>query len=119
MGVDATAAHALRLSKLLRDDDVDGAIEAGLMDFAPPDALGAAGSLAIACSEILATQRRLRNAWAARERHRARNARLARRADERGARRAAAPAAAATPASSLPPAAAAALARAKARAAGK
>lgn len=119
MSVESPAAHALRLSKLLRDDDVDGAIEAGLMEFVATDAFCAGEPLASACTRILAAQHHLRDAWEARERHRARNARIARRAAERGAKRAPVRTGAATPAAALPPAAAAALARAKARAAGK
>lgn len=102
----------LRLLALLHEDDLDGALEAGLMDYAaraddPADA------------PLLAAQRRLRSAWAARERHRARAARLARIAAEREARRRAAVPAAGAPGAAaappLPPAAAAALARARAR----
>ncbi|AKC87533.1 hypothetical protein [Pseudoxanthomonas suwonensis] len=110
-----------RLLSLLRAGDLDGALQAGLMDHAasgdPEDA------------PLLAAQRQLRTAWDARERHRARAARLARRAAERAARRASAAAvteppvaAAGAPAASapaLPPAAAAALARARAKAAGR
>jgi len=99
-----------RLLQLLEAGDLDGAIDAGLMDHPargddPADA------------PLLAAQRRLREAWAARDRHRARNARLAHIAAEREARRAPAHAPAGAPA--LPPAAAAALARARARAAGR
>jgi len=61
-------------------------------------------------------QQQLDAAWAARERHRARAARLERRDAERQARRAPPPVADSKPA--LPSAAAAILARAKARAAG-
>ncbi|MFO7340275.1 MAG: hypothetical protein C0P65_010680, partial [Lysobacteraceae bacterium] len=80
----------LRLLALLHEDDLDGALEAGLMDYAaraddPADA------------PLLAAQRRLRTAWAARERHRARAARLARIAAEREARRRAAVPAAGAP----------------------
>lgn len=123
--------HA-RLCALLQAGDVDAALQAGLMRY--PASPGAADA------PIRAAQEQLRNAWAARERHRARDARLARQAAERAARRAArategstpatatpAPAAGAAPATSpvhaaaasLPPAAAAALARARAKAAGK
>lgn len=128
------ALHA-RLLALLRTGDTDAALQAGLMDYP--------ASPAPADAPIRAAQERLRTAWDARERHRARDARLARQAAERTTRRTAAmarhadgaasaaatqaPAAAttsgaptaapATPA--LPPAAAAALARARARAAGK
>lgn len=101
-----------RLAALLRDGDVDAAIDAGLMAFIDDGRHG----LDAGTRQLLAdTQRRLRTAWDARERHRARAARLARRQAERDARRALPPAqAAAKPA--LPAAAAAALARARAKA---
>jgi len=108
------AARTEAILAMLARDDLDAAIDAGLMDLVPcaPDC---------ACTPrwtpIADAQRRLRAAWDARDRHRARQARLARRAAERDARRAPAPAApSARPA--LPPSAAAILARAKARAAG-
>jgi hypothetical protein len=98
------------LVALILDDELDAALEAGLMEFVDDPALAPA-----ARGLILAMQRRLREAWDARERYRARGARLARRKAVRDGRRGAAPVAAAgKPA--LPPAAAAALARAKARA---
>lgn len=122
------AAQRQQLLALLHASDLDGALQAGLMDYAPGDE--------DADGPIAETQARLRSAWAARERHRARESRLAGRAAERAARRSAtrpaattsgtpgaqasaavSPAAAAGPA--LPAAAAAALARARARAAGK
>lgn len=111
------AARGESLLALLARDDLDAAIDAGLMDIAPCSA-------DCACVTRLApiwdAQRRLRTAWEARERHRARQARLLRRAAERDARRAPAPATPQAPrSSSLPPSAAAILARAKARAAGK
>ncbi|HST43611.1 MAG TPA: hypothetical protein VLK29_00125 [Luteimonas sp.] len=104
-----------------RNGDRDGAIEAGLMalDAADP------GLSADDALQLRAIQAALHAAWAARERHRQRSARLSRRAAERDRRRTpgadpqtgagAAPAAGAGV--GLPPAAAAALARAKARAA--
>ncbi len=106
------APDPFRLAALLREDAVDAAIEAGLMAFADHGR----HDLDAATRELLAgAQRRLRIAWDARERHLARDARLARRQAERDARRAKPPAqAAAKPA--LPAAAAAALARARARA---
>ncbi|GAA3922518.1 hypothetical protein [Luteimonas lutimaris] len=119
---DACVAQARRLAALLRDDDVDTAIEAGLMEFVPcPRCAGAgAGAIVDDCALVSAAQQRLRTAWDARERYRARTARLQRRAAERAERRAAPLAAAHGPRKpALPPAAAAALARAKARAAGK
>ena len=102
----------MQMAALILADDLDAALEAGLMEFVDDLALAPP-----ARELILATQRRLREAWDARERYRAREARMARRKATRDARRAPATAAVAvvgTPA--LPPAAAAALARAKARA---
>jgi hypothetical protein len=99
-----------RLCALLRAYELDAALDAGLMDFIDDPVLDPADR-----ALILAAQRQLRAAWDARERYRARQARLARRDAARPARR---NATAALPASqpALPPAAAAALARAKARA---
>ncbi|MFT3668963.1 MAG: hypothetical protein QM795_10375 [Pseudoxanthomonas sp.] len=108
--------QARALARLLADDAVDAALDAGLMEWAP-------------CSEgctdpahadaITHAQARLRTAWAARERYRQRAVRLARRVAEREARRIAAqpsgPAAPVRPA--LPAAAAAILERARAKAA--
>lgn len=110
-----------RLVALLRDDDVDAAIDAGLMAAWPDTCADVLDAKARAL--LLATRARLRTAWDARARFEARNARLARRAEEReAARRVPAPvpavadAAPARPA--LPSNAAAILARAKARATG-
>lgn len=107
-----SAPDPFRLVALLREGDIDAAIEAGLMAFVDDGRC----DLDAATRELLAdAQRRLRIAWGARERHRARAARLARRQAERDARRAKPPAqVAAKPA--LPAAAAAALARARTRA---
>lgn len=100
-----------RLATLLRDDDVDAALEAGLMAFVDDGRHG----LDAGTRELLAgAQRRLRIAWDARERHRAREARLARRQAERDARRTKPPMQAASK-PALPAAAAAALARARAK----
>ena len=103
--------HAIAAALLA--DDLDAAIEAGLL------AGVACAGCSSECNALVAHARdsRLR-ALAARERYRARQARLLRRAQERAAARAV-PAAAAGPESkpALPSAAAAALARAKARAA--
>ena len=99
------AADGAQLAAWLRADEIDRALDAGLMDFPGDPALDPA-SLQL----IEATRRRLRETWQARERYRAREARLARRRAEREARRPAP----ALP-TGLPPAAAAALARAKAR----
>jgi hypothetical protein len=110
---DADTEVAQRLLALLRDDDVDGAIEAGLMAFDSFYALAPDERATVA-----STQQRVRDAWAARDRYRARESRLARRAAERQAKRVPAQDDSGKP-PTLPPAAAAALARAKAKAAGK
>ena len=107
-------ARAIRLADYLRVDDVDAAIEAGLMDFVPCPSCDP-----LLAAQLAEVQRRLLTAWAARDRYRARNARLAKRTAERAAKRAASTAEAPTAErkSALPPAAAAILARAKAKAA--
>lgn len=120
-----------RLLALVREADLDGAIEAGLIDFVPCSA-----SCCADVAPLRAAQTQLRMAWAARERYRSRQARLQRRAEERQARRSTAitPASPATPDGdtgtpaatsplparpALPASAAAILARAKAKAAGR
>ncbi|MBB4125413.1 Na+-translocating ferredoxin:NAD+ oxidoreductase RnfC subunit [Xanthomonas translucens] len=112
-------ASPLRLLCWVLDDDLDAAIDGGLMEYAgnaEDDLLDPAHPQLR--TQLLAAQQRLREAWAARERYRARAARLARRAAAREARRAP-PATVAPAAPSLPPAAAAILARAKAKAAAR
>lgn len=101
-------AHAI--VGALHDGDLDEAIERGLLH------AQSCPCCAERCASMLieARDERLR-ALAARERFRAREARLARRAAERDAARSIA----AKQPAALPPAAAAALARAKARAAGR
>lgn len=108
--------QARDLARLLADDEVDAALQAGLMAWAPC----AGGCTAPADAEaITRAQGQLRTAWAARERYRQRATRLERRAAEREARRVtlqpAGPTAPARPA--LPAAAAAILERARAKAA--
>src|SRR5690242_15433155 len=119
-----------RLLALLQAGDLDSALQAGLMEYATTSDDEDV--------PIREAQAKLRTAWDARERYRARETRLARRAAERAARRSAAaqpaidgePSVADAPAvgvpatetparPALPAAAAAALARARARAAGK
>ncbi len=105
-----------QLARLLDRDDVDTAIERGMMDCVPcphcvPDATDAVPLLAA----IASARARLLAAWAARDRYRARTQRLDARRAARAAKRIAA-ALPQAPRPSLPPAAAAALARAKARA---
>ena len=115
MGTQASAAVAvphdcssgIHLLHLLQEDDVDAAIEAGLMRYVPCPACDPGLAM-----KLIDTQQALARAWAARDRYLARNARLARRAAERDEKRAPA---LAERKSTLPPAAAAILARAKAR----
>jgi len=107
----------LLLLSYVLDDDLDAAIDAGLMDYRF-DAQHR--HLEPNCPQLpqllLQAQQRLAKAWSARERYRARQARLQIRALQRQPQRApVSVAAAAKPA--LPAAAAAILARAKARAA--
>lgn len=107
--------HAHAIVAALVDDDVDAAIELGLLDAAPCNACAPVCRAAL----IDARDNRLR-ALSARERYRARNARLQRRAEARAAARMPAPTPLPdAPKPTLPPAAAAALARAKAKAAGR
>ena len=97
------------LARLLEADEVDAALHAGLMAYMPCPLCDT-----LQVTTLLAAQQRLQAAWAARERYRLRNARLAQRAAERDARR---KQEFPEKRSALPPAAAAILARAKARAA--
>lgn len=109
-------ALAMRLLELLDADDLDGAIEAGLAGF---DATACEALPAADRARLAAARGRLLEAWAARERHLARNARLARKAEELRARREARPAPAqGAERAALPAAAAAALVRARQRAGG-
>jgi len=108
----------LLLLRYVLDDDLDAAIAAGLMDYR---FAAEHRHLEPNCPQLpqllVQAQQRLAKAWAARERYRARQARLQRRALQRQHQRApVSVAVAAKPA--LPTAAAAILARAKARAAG-
>lgn len=108
----AIAVHAVITA--LADDDLDRAIESGLLSPINCDAC------TVECTAtLLAARLRRLQALAARERYLARNARLQRRAQERAVRRDAPPEMAqpVTVKPALPPAAAEALARAKAKAA--
>jgi hypothetical protein len=118
-GCDDRAMRAL--VEAVSADDLDRALTLGLLDVALPDA---SHTTCAACAERIAMLVRARDArlraLAARERFRARQARLVARAQARARRReAAAPSTQTSAASSLPPAAAAALARARAKAAAK
>ena len=107
-------AHALLAA--LRDDDLDAALTLGLLEAQP------CPCCVSECNRLLAAARDARRlALAARQRHHARAARLARIKAEREAARRPAPAPASTPtaqqaAPALPTAAADALARALAKA---
>ena len=116
--VAGAAAHRLR--EALADDDLDGAITLGLLE----DRIACPACSPECRAGLEAARQAGQRALAARERYRARGLRLARRERERAARRAppgdAAPdGATPTATTALPPAAALALARAKARAAGR
>lgn len=111
---DPHGATAHAIAAALAADDVDEAIELGLLDHA------ACANCAPQCVERVQDARDARlNALAARERYRARQARLQRRAEALQAKRSAAAPETPTKTAALPTAAAAALARAKARAAGR
>lgn len=105
----ASPAHAIRAA--LAKDDLDGAIALGLLDAAPCDGCDEACT-----ATLLVARDERRAALAARERFRARQQRLARRAAEKAASRTPVPAPSGLPA--LPKAAADVLARALARAKG-
>ena len=114
--VDPSGAAVHEVAIALSVDDLDRAIEAGLLLSSP------CRSCEPGCTaSVLAARDARREALAARERFRTREARLQRIATERASRRATpsrAPASDTAPLRpALPPAAAAALARAKARAA--
>lgn len=97
-----------RIAAAVASDDLDQAIDLGLLSAVP------CPGCRPECRALVAHARDAREvALAARDHYRARQARLAARAQERAARRAEA---AATSSSALPPAAAAALQRALARA---
>ena len=107
--VDEAGAHALLA--LLAKDDLDAALVQGLLDARACPACDAACN-----ARLIAAREERRFALAARDRHRARGARLARRKAEREATRASVPLQAAK-APALPPSAADILARALAKAA--
>ena len=98
-------------------DDLDAAIDLGLLQFELQPGVPCA-DCGPAIARLVAARDARRSAFAARERHRRRDARLAQRIEANAARRKAGTAAIADmPKPGLPDAAAAALARAKARAA--
>ena len=100
---------AMALSRLLDADDIDAALEAGLMAFVPCPSCDAHST-----ARVHEVQQRLAKAWAARDRYLARTARLARLAAARDARRAGVKI---ERKNALPPSVATILERAKAKAA--
>ena len=109
----SSIARTTELAAWLAADNLDAAIEAGLLRWqAQP------GDDPVQAAQVAAAGQRLRAALAARERHRARAVRLRRIAAERDARRTPPPASPGASAA-LPSGVAAILARAKARAAGQ
>ena len=110
----------LQLLHCILSDNPDQAIELGLMEYQPTAADAQLDPAYPDLPErLLAARQQLQQAWAARERHRARASRLARRAAEREARRAPPPSPSKPATPSLPPLAAALLAKAKAKAASR
>ena len=109
------------IAEALATDDVDRALTLGLLEAQPETAEAPCTECRRRAQTVIAARDDRLRALAARERYRARQARLAERADARARKRASAAvrtsAAAAT--SALPPAVAAALARAKAKVAAK
>jgi hypothetical protein len=111
---EALGATVHAIASALAEDDLDRAIQLGLLEATP------CAGCRDACRARVAAARDTRlHALSARERFRACQARLQRRAEERAAARTVSVPVASTPdtAPALPSAAAAALARAKARAA--
>ncbi|HHW4678089.1 MAG TPA: hypothetical protein ACQGQH_01125 [Xylella sp.] len=112
---------AILLLRCVLDQDIDRALTLGLMEYVPvPGDTTLDPMYPDLPEQLLAEQRRLLRAWAARERYRARAVRLQRIAAAREARRATPASSSFTRASSaLPPLAAEILKRAKAKVAGK
>lgn len=100
----------------LHRGDVDAALESGLMELASSDHLDRADVSSGDLERILAAAAKLRFAWDARERYRARQQRLVERARKREARRATTHGDTPAQSPALPAAAANALAKALARA---
>ena len=99
--------------------DIDAALESGLMELARADCLDRMEISSDDRERILVVVAKLRFAWDARERYRAREHRLAERARKREARRAQTSPDVSLSTPALPAAAANALAKALARAKGK
>ncbi|MEP6908442.1 MAG: hypothetical protein ABI858_10755 [Pseudoxanthomonas sp.] len=108
--LDHDCAQGAALFAFLQSNDIDAAINAGLMHYLPCPHCDTTQAAA-----LVSMQQQLTGQWAARDRYLARQARLARRTAERETRRAASMPAQTR--NTLPPAAALILARAKAKAA--
>ena len=107
------------IADALATDNIDQALEFGLLDHCPESIDGSCVECEARARIMIAARDARLRALAARERYRAREARLSERAEARARRRASAALYTSPTAPSLPPAAAAALARAKARVAAK
>ena len=107
------------LADALAADDLGRAMTLGLLDARPEDIPERCAACDARAGSIIAARDERLRALAARERHRARQARLAERTAARARKREATAPQRTVAAPSLPPAAAAALARAKARVAAK
>ncbi|MEQ1513035.1 MAG: hypothetical protein ABL934_10200 [Lysobacteraceae bacterium] len=107
------------LAEALAADDIDRALTLGLLAFESEENPGVCAECRARMRIVIAARNERLRVLAARERYRAREVRLAARAEARDRKRRAAATLPSAAAPSLPPAAAAALARAKARAAAK
>jgi hypothetical protein len=107
------------LAEALAVDDVDRAFALGLLAFESEESVDLCAVCTARMRSVIAARNDRLRALAARERYRAREVRLAARAEARSRKRSASTTLPSAAAPSLPPAAAAALARAKARVATK
>jgi hypothetical protein len=107
------------LDEALAVDDLDHALTLGLLEARPEENTDPCEECRTRARIVIAARNERLRALAARERYRARQTRLAERAETRARNRKAATTSPSATTPSLPPAAAAALARAKVRAAAK
>ncbi len=107
------------LAEALAADDIDRALTFGLLAFESEESVDLCAECHARVRVVIAARNNRLRALAARERYRAREVRLAARAESRTRKRSASATPPSAAAPSLPPAAAAALARAKARVAAK
>ena len=107
------------LVEALAADDIDRALTLGLLAFESEENVNICTECSSRIRTVMAARNERLRALAARERYRAREVRLAARAEARSRKRSASTTLPSAAAPSLPPAAAAALARAKARVATK